>query len=149
MILALVLLMGVQGLSAKDGDKLFDEFRKEERAEYQHVPKMLLRMGSLFGKKDMEGLEISSVKVLSLEDCDEKVKSRFVKELKSLESDGYETLVNVKDEGDRVRLFGKVKKDVIREMLIFAHTDGGDCAAVLLKGKISMDRIADASGMVK
>ena len=58
------------------------------------------------------------------------------KKINAQQIEGYETLVQVNDEGEKVRILAKSKNDVIRELLIVC-TGNGDCTLVQLKGKVS------------
>jgi len=83
---------------------------------------------------------VNSVKVLDLEECPEKVKERFTKEVAKLNLYGYETWLQAKEDGENVKIIAKMKDDTVRELLVMT-TGKGDCALVMIKGKIKKDDI--------
>ena len=54
--------------------------------------------------------------------------------------DGYEELMRVNDDGDKVRILMKTKKEVIRELLLVC-TGNDDCTLVQINGKFTKDDI--------
>ena len=69
-----------------------------------------------------------------MEACSKNVQERFNKKINAQQIEGYETLVQVNDEGEKVRILAKSKNDVIRELLIVC-TGNGDCTLVQLKSE--------------
>jgi hypothetical protein len=86
---------------------------------------------------------INSVQVLDLEESPKEVQERFAKEVKKLKLNGYETWIQVKEDGETVKIVAKVKDDMVRELLILQAGDDG-CALVLMKGKIKRNDIQAA-----
>ena len=64
--------------------------------------------------------KIKSIKVLDLESCTASVKERFNKKVNKLNLKGYDELMRVNDEGEKVRVLMKTKKEAIRELLLYA-----------------------------
>ena len=62
--------------------------------------------------KDDIAARINSVRVLDLEECSERVKSRFTKRVASLNGDGYETMVRAKDQDGSVQILVKEKMNL-------------------------------------
>jgi hypothetical protein len=102
---------------------------------------------SLRGDKDGKELmplinSIKSVQVVTLSECEDKIKEDFVKKFHALQDvDGYETLVKVRDGKDNVRIMAKKSKDKIKELFIFC-LDENDASIVKLSGNIKMSDIA-------
>ena len=142
-------LLAVCSLTACAGntnpDEIFDSFRNEPQAECVRVPKLLLKLGTTFAAVDADDREerqalklaskLSSVRVLDLDDCSRDVKARFADETDRLEEKGYETLVRVNDEGEKVRICLRRENDYITELLIVNRSDD-DASMVQLKGHI-------------
>lgn len=142
-------LLAVCSLTACAGntnpDEIFDSFRNEPQAECIQVPKLLLKLGTTFAAVDADDREerqalklaskLSSVRVLDLDDCSRDVKARFADETDRLEEKGYETLVRVNDEGEKVRICLRRENDYITELLIVNRSDD-DASMVQLKGHI-------------
>lgn len=160
MILATCLLAVCHLSQAQNVDALFKEFKDAANAEYVHLPKMLIKFGAKVTRSNAEDADdrraadlvkkIEAVRVLDLDDCPRSVKSRFVRAIAHLDTAGYEELVRVNDEGQRVRIMTKSKNDRIRELVV-VNGDGEDCQLVQLKVNVSpedVDRLL-ANGMVK
>lgn len=149
-------LLAVCSLTACAGninpDEIFDSFRNEPQAECIQVPKILLKMGTTFaavsaddnGERQALSMasKLSSVRVLDLDDCAPVVKQRFAEETANLEDKGYETLISVNDEGEKVRIYLRREKGDITELLIVNRSDD-DASMVQLKGKIKESEIGN------
>jgi hypothetical protein len=83
--------------------------------------------------------KISSIRVLSLEECSDAVKQRFNNSLLHFNDDRYELFISTNDEDEKVRLFLKFKNDRIREMVVMTMEENP--ALVQLKGKINLSDI--------
>ncbi|WP_455672777.1 DUF4252 domain-containing protein [Phocaeicola sp.] len=122
---------------------LFNEFGNEPNADCVTISPFLMSIGKMFSANH-EGSEIvgniKSMKVIDLEDCPAEVQERFIKKVNKLDLDGYETLMRMNDEGDKVRVMMKMKKEVIRELLLVC-TGNGDCTLVQINGKFTKDDI--------
>lgn len=127
-------------------DEIFEKFRSLPKAEYVHVPKLLLKMGTTYAKSEGNDAaariasKLTSVRVLDLEDCSKRVKADFAKDISGLKLTGYESLVRANGDGERVEVLIRQQGSVIREMLIVNSGDD-DCQLVQLKGKISQKDI--------
>lgn len=75
-----------------------------------------------------------------MESCTQSVKERFSKKVKRLSLKGYDELMRVNDEGEKVRVLMKAKKETIRELL-FVCTGKEDCTLVQINGKFTKEDI--------
>ena len=85
--------------------------------------------------------KISSIRVLSLEECSDAVKQRFNSSVLRFNDNQYELFLSSNEEDEKVRLFLKFKKNKIREMVVMIM--GESPALVQLKGKINLSDIED------
>ena len=136
----IALMLVMQTVWAGNVNDVFNEFKKTEHADYVSVSPFLMKLGKLLVKhEDKEAYDIirhiNSVQVLDLEDCSTAVKQRFARSIALLDHDGYETMMRVNDEGEKVNILAKTKRGVIREMLIVCNGPE-DCVLVRIKGKI-------------
>lgn len=149
LFILLLALGAAQTLQAGNVNAIFREFKEESKAEYVSIPSFVMKLGKMFADKDDAedklASKISSVKMLDLEDCNPDVKARFRKRLANLKDEEYETLMRVNDDGDKVRILMKQKKDTVKELLIVCEGDE-DCALILLKGDF---RLEDIDGLVE
>lgn len=128
---------------AQSIDGLFNEFGSEKNADCVKVSSFMMSLGKMFAG-NYEGAEIvgkiKSMRVLDLESCTANVKERFNKKVNKLNLKGYDELMRVNDEGEKVRVLMKTKKEVIRELL-FVCTGKEDCTLVQINGKFTNDDI--------
>lgn len=143
-VFILVLLIVGQNCLAQSAESLFNYFKDEKGVESVSISPFLMKFARLFMDEDDKNnpmiKDINSVQVLDLEDSPKNVQERFAKEVKKLKLNGYETWIQVKEDGETVKIVAKVKDDVVRELLILQAGDD-DCALVLMKGKIKREDI--------
>ena len=122
---------------------LFNEFGSEKNADCVKVSSFMMSLGKMFAGHDEDAeiiRKIKSIKVLDLESCTASVKERFNKKVNKLNLKGYDELMRVNDEGEKVRVLMKTKKETIRELL-FVCTGKEDCTLVQINGKFTKDDI--------
>lgn len=142
-IATLALIIACQATFAQNIDTLFDKFGKEYQAESISISPFMMSLGKLFMDKDTPTIakRIKSMKVLDLEDCTNLVKEQFLTEVNNLSLDGYEQMMQINEDGEKVRIFALPYKDGIKELL-FVCTGEDDCTLVQMKGKIPREDIA-------
>ncbi len=119
-------------------EQLYRTFSKESNVEKVNLNELAMFMMRPFSNNDTES-KITSISVLSLEDCSLEVKERFNKTALNFNDKDYELFVSSNEENEKVRIFLKFQKDFIREMVILSM--GDEPAMVQLKGKISPSEI--------
>ena len=140
----LAMIIACQGLFAQSIDDIFNRFKDKEGVEYVNIPPIVLKLGRLFMDKDgtdyrlMKG--INSVRVLDMEDSSSANKKELQQKVNELEQYGYETLIQTKEKGNVVKMFAKMNKDAINELIIYFN-DNGECGLTQLKGKIKKEDI--------
>ncbi len=106
-----------------------------------------LDISGSFGKMmnlDDEFLKnVESVTVLVLNDCVQSLKDKFSKEVGSLNTDGYETLIRVNRDDKTVKVLAKGNDDVIKEMLVVVS--GQENVLVVVKGTMSRSELMSKS----
>ena len=143
-IVTLAMIIACQGLFAQSIDDIFNQFKDKDGAEYVNIPPIVLKLGRLFMDKDgtdyrlMKG--INSVRVLDMEDSSSANKKELQQKVNELEQYGYETLIQTKEKGNVVKMFAKMNKDAINELIIYFN-DNGECGLTQLKGKIKKEDI--------
>lgn len=150
-ILIFILALGQISLTASakgaSSDDIFTEFSSEKDAEYVNVNSFMMWLGKQFAGDGADAdivKKIKSVRVLDLEDCSPTVKNRFSKRVNDLDQKGYEEMVRVNDNGERVKILARKNGDIINRMLIVCSSND-DCALVEVNGKFTMD---DITGVV-
>ena len=143
-LVAIALMIACQTTFAQSTKDLFEEFGKEWNAESVSISPFLMTIGHLFMDSDTPDIakSIRSMKVLDLEDCSSKVKTRFNEKVNNLQLEGYETMIQTIENGEKVRILTRMENDAIRELLIVC-TGNDDCALIQLNGKIKKEDIAE------
>lgn len=146
------MLLAIQLSWAVNAKQLFNEFKNAENADYVSIPHLLLKMGQMFmddEDKSDAGAElakkINSMKVLDLEKCSDSVKRRFMKRVDELNTDGYEELMRVNDEDEKVKILIREEGTTIKEMLIVCSSPD-DCALIQFTGDF---KESDIEALVK
>ena len=142
-IATLALIIVCQGIFAQNIDTLFEKFSKEQQAESVSIPPFMMSLGKLFmSDEDLSIAKgIRSLRILDLEDCPTTVKERFSEQVNKLHLEGYEPMIQVNEDGEKVRIFALPYKDSIKELLLIC-SGKDDCALIQMKGKIKKEDIA-------
>lgn len=123
-------------------NELYQSFAKESNVDKVNLNEFAMFLMRPFSDTDTES-KITSISVLSLEECSPDVKNRFNKSALDFNDDEYELFVSANDENEKVRIFLKFQKEIIREMVIL--TMGDSPALIQLKGKILPSEIEKMS----
>lgn len=113
---------------------LYQDFSRENNVTKVNLGGLVMAFARPFVENKMSS-KISSISVLSLDECSPEVKARFNRSALNFRDKDYELFVSSNDEDEKVRIFLKFHKDAIREMVVM--TMGESPALVRLKGKIS------------
>ena len=145
-MLMMVVAVTFVGCHAAGFDRIFKEFKHAANVEYVSVPSWLLKLGSsgTLDSDDMPG-KVSGVKVLDLEKCGSDVKKRLFSRVEEL-SGGYEEILRVNDDGEKVRMWIVGDEKKISKLYIFA-LDDSDCAFIELKGEFSYDKLDELASI--
>ena len=140
-IVTMVLILGVQMSQAQTVDGIIKEFRSEEDAVCVKVPWLPMKLVGLFADDEAGRVirHISSIRILDLSDCSQQVQKRFAAKMEQLKLEGYEPLLVVKDDGSSVKMWGKMKGEKIKELLIGVSGDDNEPALIRIKGNLRMD----------
>ncbi len=123
-------------------NRLYQDFSRETNVTKVNLGGLVMAFARPFMGNKM-GSKISSISVLSLDECSPEVKARFNKSALNFRDKDYELFVNSNEEDEKVRIFLKYHKDAIREMVVM--TMGDSPTLVRLKGKISPADIENLS----
>ena len=136
--------ISVLGSSAQSVEALFRQYKSEKNVEYIHIPRFIMSMAKMLTKAELEETKalkaISSIRVLSLEECSPIVRQNFQKTLQTFQPSGYMPIIFSKEADGTNYIYVKEKKGYIRELLILS-ADKQDGAIVHIKGRISPDEV--------
>ena len=140
-ILTALLLMATGGM-AQTVNGLFNRYEDEPGAECKNLGPLLMGLVKTFAAdKSEEGRvikSIKSIKVLDLEESAPEVRQEFAQKTRNLKPWGMELLMQMKDEDDNVSIWGKMRRNTVRQLLIVT-----DDKMVRIKGKFDLDKIAN------
>lgn len=119
-------------------NQLYNRFAREKNVEKVNLSGLLMFMIKPLTAK-YTGFNISGVSVMSLDECSHEVKLKFNELAGRFDDDKYELLMMANDKNEKVRIFGNIRNDIIRELVIV--TMGDDPAIVRIKGKIKPEDI--------
>lgn len=129
---------------AQDVDELFCEFQHKAKAEYISVSPFLMKFAKIFASGDADShriiRKVKAVKVLDLEGCKADVRNSFAQKADSYIPSGYEELMRMNDDGDKIRILMKMKKEKVRELLLMFYGED-DCMMMQVKGKLKKEDI--------
>lgn len=136
--------ISVLGSSAQSVEALFRQYKSEMNVEYVHIPRFIMSMAKMLTKAEQEDVKalkaISSIRVLSLEECSPIVRQNFQKTLQTFHPSGYTPIIFSKEADETNYIYVKEKKGYIRELLILS-ADKQDGAIVHIKGRIKPDEV--------
>lgn len=130
-IAILILILFCQVGYSQSMDKLFNDFAKQDNVTRVTVGPFLMKISSMF----TETMGVSSIEVLSFDECGSNVKENLRTAIKQLKDPNFETMVTSNEGGSHTKVMVRIDKEMIRELVILT-TDGGDDALIRIKGKI-------------
>ena len=125
-------------------EKLFNEFKDKPGVQAVNLDKASLSMfaGATKNEKSKKMIDnIDAIKILHIED-NAKTCKQFAKKVDKLKTEGFETLVNVKEEDETTRIFTRSNSDIIDELIIL-HLEKDECTLLHVFGKINFSEIND------
>ena len=130
-IAILILILFCQAGYSQSMDKLFNDLAKQDNVTRVTVGPFLMKISSMF----TETMGVSSIEVLSFDECGSTVKENLRTAIKQLKDPNFETMVTSNEGGSRTKVMVRSDKEMIRELVVLT-TDGGDDALIRIKGKI-------------
>ncbi len=118
---------------------LYNQFSQEKNVEKVSVGGLLMFIAKPFMYKYANGINISSVKVMSLDACSYDVKCRFNALVEKLNDNKYELLLRTNEKNEKTRIYARLKNNAIRELIIVCA--GDEPAFVHIKGKIKPEEV--------
>lgn len=140
--LCISLFLVAQLSLGQDIEKLFKEFSDAPNVENVKLDKSMMALAKPFAKGDDLGgvKDIDSLQVLDLSKCSSEIKDKFAEKVKTLNIEGYETLVRSNENGENVRVLVKMNNGDISELVVV--TTGKEAALVKIKGKFNKSDIS-------
>ena len=145
MMMAVLAFMTMTVQAQMSVDRLMRKYKHSPKAEYVHVPKMMMSLAKAIKTGDADDYSkyikhINSIKVLDMEDCSKAVKQRFFKDVARLKKAGYKELMTIKEADEQTVILAKRNKRRIKELVI-VDSDDDDAALIQIMGKIKNSEI--------
>ena len=141
-IAALVMIM--PGGMAQTVNGLFRQFKDQPEAEYKDLTPLLMGIIKTFAidEEDDKGDDkviksIKSIRVLDLEECAPEIRREYARKSRTLEPSGMEMLMQVKEDEGTVRIWAKIKREKVEEVLVLTPDK-----MVSIKGRFDLDKIS-------
>ena len=138
-MLAALLCAGCFAQSTKD---IISKYKDKQGAESLNVGSVMMGLVKLIvpdGKAKEMMKPFCSIHMVNLDECSDGVKGEFAVDAKKLKTKGYDELMRVNDNEDRVVVYTKQKGDRIKDCLVVST--GESCFLVHIKGDASMKDI--------
>lgn len=145
MMIAALVFMTMTVQAQMSVDRLMRKYKHSPKAEYVHVPKMMMTLAKAIKTGDADDYtkylkHIDSIKVLDMEDCSNAVKQQFFKDVTQLKTVGYEELMTAKEADEQTVIIVKRSRTGIKELVI-VESDNDDAALIQILGNIKDSEI--------
>ena len=137
-IAAFVMIM--QGGMAQTVNGLFRQFKDQPEAEYKNLAPLLMGVIKTFAidEEDDEVIKsIKSIKVLDLEECAPEIRREYARKARNLKPRGMEMLMQVKKDDGTVCIWGKIKREKVKQVLVLTPDK-----LVSIKGRFDLEKIS-------
>ena len=137
-IAAIVMIM--PGGMAQTVNGLFRQFKDQPEAEYRNLAPLLMGVIKTFAideEDDKVIKSIKSIRVLDLEECAPEIRREYARKSRTLKPSGMEMLMQVKEDEGTVRIWGKIKREKVKEVLVLTPDK-----MVSIKGRFDLDKIS-------
>ena len=119
---------------------LFRQFKDQPEAEYRNLAPLLMGVIKTFAideEDDKVIKSIKSIRVLDLEECAPEIRREYARKSRTLKPRGMEMLMQVKEDEGTVRIWGKIKREKVKEVLVLTPDK-----MVSIKGRFDLDKIS-------
>jgi hypothetical protein len=137
--MAVIAFVCQAGYGQKNINQVFNEFSTQANANKVSIGGFMMKIIGTF--KDTMGIE--KIDVLSLDNCDNDTKERFLEAIKGLKDPLFETIINANENSKRVKVMVRIKDEIIHELVLL--TLGDNLGMVRIKGKIKKSDIEKIS----
>lgn len=122
--------------------KLFDTLEEYKDADSMNISSFMIGMAKLMATGDEKAFldNIKSMRIIDLEKCSDADKRRYIEYISSIELQNYEPATDVTDEDSHVRIYLKIKDEVVTNMVI-AQWGISQNLIMQINGKLTMSDI--------
>jgi len=143
-VLILVLSFVCGSAFSQSADKLFDKFKDKPGAQVLNINKSMLSMATsdstdVQKKKLLENVDSIQILVISK---NEATRTDFIKKLGKMKMSDYETLLNVNEDDQVMRIYFRDSNDTNGEFILLV-VDKEDCVLIKVLGKIALNDMGE------
>lgn len=159
----LLLLLATIGMGGKAQtlEKFVEKFSNMPDVEVVRLDKEMLKEMmklALSQQQQQEGVDsakveqarwaaehLEEVTILSFEGCSESDRKSYCEAIDQFEAEGLDKLVDVNDDGERVKILGKIEGNCIHDLVVMAGEEK-DPAFVRVRGEIDLTQFGKMKG---
>jgi len=143
-VLILVLSFVCGSAFSQSADKLFDKFKDKPGAQVLNINKSMLSMAisdstDVQKKKLLENVDSIQILVISK---NEATRNDFIKKSGKMKMSDYETLLNVNEDDQVMRIYFRDSNDTNGEFILLV-VDKEDCVLMKVLGKIALNDMGE------
>jgi Na+-transporting NADH:ubiquinone oxidoreductase subunit NqrC len=143
-VLILVLSFVCGSAFSQSADKLFDKFKDKPGAQVLNINKSMLSMATsdstdVQKKKLLENVDSIQILVISK---NEATRNDFIKKSGKMKMSDYETLLNVNEDDQVMRIYFRDSNDTNGEFILLV-VDKEDCVLIKVLGKIALNDMGE------
>lgn len=142
LIMTLLVLMGTTAYAQKD---VFQKYKDKDGVTTVHVPKFLMRLAGRFDNEAKKLTDrINDIRIMS---CENRNMAKKIKQdaLAAYQSQGYEEMLRVKEDGEQIRIYQRALKNGKSEFALLAEDE--ELAIINVTGRLSIDDMKNIEDM--
>ena len=152
--LLMLLILVVQGISAKSVKEIINQFKTENKAEYTYVSPTMMMLAKAavknYSKETGDILnKVNSVRLLKLDACKSKTKKKLFKEINNLDEEEYQSIITNGKQKDGFQMLVKVDPSGTSEFVVLNSGDD-NCMLIQIEGTITkeeLQKLIDGKGI--
>lgn len=140
--MTLLVLMGTTAYAQKD---VFQKYKDKDGVTTVHVPKFLMRLAGRFDNEAKKLTDrINDIRIMS---CENRNMAKKIKQdaLAAYQSQGYEEMLRVKEDGEQIRIYQRALKNGKSEFALLAEDE--ELAIINVTGRLSIDDMKNIEDM--
>lgn len=123
------------------------KYSVEKKADVVQISEGMMKAARIFvgGKVRKLFKMVDSMEIMSLKDCADDVKERFIEEIRNCAPQGYETAMHTGEKGNVSKVFAKRSSEegVAYEMVVASVENKGDVVLMIMNGKFILEEVAN------
>ena len=138
-------LLGLMGTTANAQKEVFQKYQDKDGVTTVHVPKFLMRLAGRFDNEAKKLTDrINDIRIMS---CENRNMSKKIKQdaLAAYQSQGYEEMLRVKEDGEQIRIYQRALKNGKSEFALLAEDE--ELAIINVTGRLSIDDMKNIEDM--